>query len=127
LDKIEDNSKDVYTVSFGIRNFTDIQAGLNTAYRVLKPGGVIGVLEFSKVDNVVFDTVYQSWSKFLPVFGQALANDYDSYKYLVESIQQFPSQEEFKAMIEKAGFYVPEPGYENQTFGIAAIHIGIKL
>lgn len=127
LDKIEDNSKDVYTVSFGIRNFTNIKAGLNTAYRVLKPGGVIGVLEFSKVTNPVVDQVYQNWSKLLPVFGQSLANDYDSYKYLVESIQQFPSQEEFKGMIEAAGFYVPEPGYENLTFGIAAIHIGIKL
>lgn len=127
LDKIEDNSKDVYTVSFGIRNFTNIQAGLNTAYRVLRPGGVIGVLEFSKVDNALVDTFYQNWSKFLPIFGQAIANDYDSYQYLVESIQRFPKQEEFKGMIQKAGFYVPEPGYQNLTFGIAAIHIGIKL
>lgn len=127
LDKIEDNSKDVYTVSFGIRNFTNIQAGLNTAYRVLKPGGIIGVLEFSKVDNPLIDLAYQNWSKALPVFGQAIANDYDSYQYLVESIQKFPKQEEFKSMIQKAGFYVPEPGYENLTFGVAAIHIGIKL
>lgn len=127
LDKIEDNSKDVYTVSFGIRNFTNIQAGLNTAYRVLRPGGVIGVLEFSKVENPIVDTVYQNWSKALPIFGQAIANDYDSYQYLVESIQKFPNQEDFKAMIQKAGFYVPEPGYESLTFGVAAIHIGIKL
>ncbi|KAH3681076.1 hypothetical protein WICPIJ_007961 [Wickerhamomyces pijperi] len=127
LDLIPDNSKDVYTVSFGIRNFTNIQAGLNTAYRVLKPGGIIGVLEFSKVENPVVDTVYQNWSKVLPAFGQAIANDYDSYQYLVESIQKFPKQEDFKGMIEKAGFYVPEPGYENLSFGIAAIHIGIKL
>lgn len=127
LDLIPDNSKDVYTVSFGIRNFTNIQAGLNTAYRVLKPGGIIGVLEFSKVENPVVDAVYQNWSKVLPAFGQAIANDYDSYQYLVESIQKFPKQEDFKGMIEKAGFYVPEPGYENLSFGIAAIHIGIKL
>lgn len=127
LDKIESNSKDVYTVSFGIRNFTNIQAGLNTAYRVLKPGGIIAVLEFSKVNNPLVDVVYQNWSKALPIFGQSIANDYDSYQYLVESIQRFPKQEEFKSMIEKAGFYVPEPGYEDLTFGIAAIHIGIKL
>ncbi|CAM9015795.1 unnamed protein product [Wickerhamomyces anomalus] len=127
LDQIESNSKDVYTVSFGIRNFTNIQAGLNTAYRVLKPGGIIGILEFSKVDNSVIDLAYQNWSKFLPVFGQAIANDYDSYQYLVESIQKFPKQEDFKSMIQQAGFYVPEPGYENLTFGVAAIHIGIKL
>ncbi|KAH3680831.1 hypothetical protein WICMUC_000099 [Wickerhamomyces mucosus] len=127
LDLIEDNSKDVYTVSFGIRNFTNIQAGLNTAYRVLKPGGIIGILEFSKVDNAAVDLIYQNWSKVLPVFGQAIANDYDSYQYLVESIQKFPAQEDFKSMIQKAGFYVPEPGYENLSFGIAAIHVGIKL
>lgn len=127
LDKIESNSKDVYTVSFGIRNFTNIQAGLDTAYRVLRPGGIIGVLEFSKVDNSIIDLAYQNWSKALPVFGQAIANDYDSYQYLVESIQKFPKQEDFKGMIQQAGFYVPEPGYENLTFGVAAIHIGIKL
>lgn len=124
LDKIEDNSKDVYTVSFGIRNFTDIQAGLNTAYRVLKPGGIFYCLEFSQINNQVMDLLYQQWAKVLPVFGSIVANDYDSYQYLVESIERFPNQEKFKSMIEKAGFQ--SVGYESLTFGICAIHWGIK-
>lgn len=124
LDKIEDNSKDIYTVSFGIRNFTDIQAGLNTAYRVLKPGGIFYCLEFSQIENQLVDLVYQQWAKMLPVFGSIVANDYDSYQYLVESIERFPNQEEFKSMIEKAGFQ--SVGYESLSFGICAIHWGIK-
>lgn len=128
MDKIEDNSKDVYTIAFGIRNFTNIQAGLNTAYRVLRPGGIFACLEFSQVDNPVLDYVYQAYSfSLLPLMGQLIANDRESYQYLVESIQKFPKQEEFKGMIEKAGFYVPEKGYENLTFGVASIHIGVKL
>lgn len=128
MDAIADASKDVYTIAFGIRNFTDIQAGLNTAYRVLKPGGIFACLEFSHVDNPVVDYVYQAYSfSMLPLMGQLIADDRDSYQYLVESIQRFPKQEDFKAMIEKAGFYVPEPGYEKLTFGVATIHIGIKL
>ena len=128
MDAIPDNSKDVYTIAFGIRNFTNIQKGLNTAYRVLKPGGIFACLEFSQVENPVIDYAYQAYLfSLLPLMGQLIANDRDSYQYLVESIQKFPKQEEFKSMIEKAGFYVPEPGYENLTFGVASIHIGIKL
>lgn len=128
MDQIPDNSKDVYTIAFGIRNFTDIQAGLNTAYRVLKPGGIFACLEFSQVENPLLDYAYQAYSfSLLPLIGQLIANDRDSYQYLVESIRKFPKQEEFKGMIEKAGFYVPEPGYENLTFGVASIHIGVKI
>lgn len=128
MDAIADESKDVYTIAFGIRNFTDIQAGLNTAYRVLKPGGIFACLEFSHVENPVVDYAYQAYSfGLLPMMGQLIANDRDSYQYLVESIQRFPKQEEFRSMIEKAGFYVPEQGYENLTFGVASIHIGVKL
>lgn len=125
LDKIDSNSKDVYTVSFGIRNFTDIQAGLNAAYRVLKPGGIFYCLEFSKIQNGLVDLGYQQWAKLLPVFGSIVANDYDSYQYLVESIERFPDQETFKSMIEKAGF--KSAGYESLTFGVCAIHWGIKV
>lgn len=124
LDQIESNSKDIYTISFGIRNFTDIQAGLNTAYRVLKPGGIFFCLEFSKIDNPLVNLIYQRWAQVLPVMGSVVANDYDSYQYLVESIERFPSQEHFKSMIEKAGFQ--SAGYENLSFGICAIHWGIK-
>lgn len=128
MDQIPDNSKDVYTIAFGIRNFTNIQAGLNTAYRVLRPGGIFACLEFSQVDNPVVDYIYQAYLfLMLPLMGQLIANDRDSYQYLVESIRKFPKQEEFKGMIEKAGFYVPDQGYENLTFGVAAIHIGVKL
>lgn len=128
MDQIEDNSKDVYTIAFGIRNFTNIQAGLNTAYRVLRPGGIFACLEFSQVENPVIDYMYQAYSfSLLPLMGQLIANDRDSYQYLVESIRKFPKQEEFKGMIEKAGFYVPEKGYENLTFGVCSIHIGVKL
>lgn len=128
MDQIEDNSKDVYTIAFGIRNFTNIQAGLDTAYRVLRPGGIFACLEFSQVENPVIDYVYQAYSfSLLPLMGQLIADDRDSYQYLVESIRKFPKQEEFKGMIEKAGFYVPEKGYENLTFGVCSIHIGVKL
>ncbi|CAK7897752.1 2-methoxy-6-polyprenyl-1,4-benzoquinol methylase, mitochondrial [[Candida] anglica] len=128
MDAIPDNSKDVYTIAFGIRNFTNIQAGLNTAYRVLKPGGIFACLEFSHVENPVIDYAYQAYSfSLLPLMGQLIANDRESYQYLVESIRKFPKQDEFKGMIEKAGFYVPEKGYENLTFGVASIHIGVKL
>lgn len=125
LDKVESNSKDVYTVSFGIRNFTNIQNGLNTAYRVLKPGGIFYCLEFSKIENPIIDFGYQQWAKLLPVFGSIIANDYNSYQYLVESIERFPSQEKFKSMIEQAGFKAA--GYENLTFGTCAIHWGVKV
>ena len=125
LDMIPSESKDVYTISFGIRNFTRIQQGLDTAYRVLRPGGIFYCLEFSKIESPLMDLVYQQWSKLLPVFGSIIANDYDSYQYLVESIERFPDQETFKSMIEKAGFQ--SVGYENLTGGICAIHWGIKV
>lgn len=128
LDAFEDNSQDMYTVAFGIRNFTNIQAALNTAYRVLKPGGVFACLEFSKVDNTVLDQFYQAYSfNVIPLMGQILIGDRDSYQYLVESIARFPSQEEFASMIQKAGFTLAGKGYENLTFGVAAMHVGVKL
>lgn len=128
LDKIPDNSKDVYTIAFGIRNFTNIQKGLEQAYRVLKPGGIFACLEFSQVENQLLDYIYQTYSfSLLPLAGQLIADDRDSYQYLVESIRRFPKKEEFKSMIEQAGFYVPEKGYEDLSFGVATIHLGIKL
>ncbi|OOQ82260.1 2-methoxy-6-polyprenyl-1,4-benzoquinol methylase, mitochondrial [Penicillium brasilianum] len=124
---IPDASIDLYTVVFGIRNFTDKQAALNEAFRVLKPGGVFACMEFSKVENPVFDAVYKRWNfSAIPLIGQIVAGDRDSYQYLVESIERFPSQEEFRGMIQKAGFMIPGKGYENLTGGIAAIHKGIK-
>jgi len=126
---IPDNSVDLYTVAFGIRNFTNPRIALREAWRILRPGGVFACLEFSKVQpNLPFlDTLYQRWSfSAIPLIGQVVAGDRDSYQYLVESIQRFPNQEEFRGMIEEAGFVVEGQGYENLTGGIAAIHRGMK-
>ena len=126
---IPDNSVDLYTVAFGIRNFTDKQAALVEAYRVLKPGGVFACLEFSKVTGglPLFDEVYKRWSfSAIPLIGQLVAGDRSSYQYLVESIERFPSQEEFRGMIQAAGFMIPGQGFENLSGGIAAIHKGVK-
>ncbi|KAK5103295.1 2-hexaprenyl-6-methoxy-1,4-benzoquinone methyltransferase [Lithohypha guttulata] len=124
---VADNSIDLYTVAFGIRNFTDKDAALREAFRVLKPGGVFACLEFSHVDSSLFNAFYKRWSfGAIPLIGQVVAGDRDSYQYLVESIERFPTQKEFKAMIQKAGFVTPGVGYENLTGGIAAIHKGIK-
>ncbi|KAF2036812.1 UbiE/COQ5 methyltransferase [Setomelanomma holmii] len=127
LDMIPDNSIDLYTVAFGIRNFTHKETALKEAFRVLKPGGVFACLEFSKVNNPLFDAVYQRWSfGAIPLIGQLVAGDRDSYQYLVESIARFPSQTEFRDMIQDAGFLVPGKGWEDLTNGIAAIHKGVK-
>jgi 2-methoxy-6-polyprenyl-1,4-benzoquinol methylase len=127
LDGIAANSVDLYTVAFGIRNFTDKQRALHEAFRVLKPGGVFACLEFSKVTSGVLDALYKRWSfSAIPLIGQLVAADRASYQYLVESIDRFPSQAEFRDMILKAGFVVPGDGWENLTGGIAAIHKGVK-
>ncbi|KAI5922844.1 ubiE/COQ5 methyltransferase family-domain-containing protein [Camillea tinctor] len=126
---IASNSLDLYTVAFGIRNFANIPAALAEARRVLKPGGVFACLEFSKVvaGAPLFDAIYKRWSfGAIPLIGQLVAGDRDSYQYLVESIERFPSQEEFRGLIEDAGFVVGGRGYENLTGGVAAIHKGMK-
>lgn len=127
LHMIPDSSVDLYTVAFGIRNFTHKDVALKEAFRVLKPGGVFACLEFSKVNNPLFNAIYQRWSfGAIPLIGQLVAGDRDSYQYLVESIARFPSQHEFSGMIRDAGFLVPGKGYEDLTDGIAAIHKGVK-
>lgn len=126
---IPDASVDLYTVAFGIRNFSNIPAALREAYRVLKPGGVLAVLEFSKADRwtPLFTEAYRRWSfGAIPLIGQLVAGDRDSYQYLVESIERFPSQDEFRDLILDAGFVVGGEGYENLTGGVAAIHKGMK-
>ncbi|KAI1184206.1 ubiquinone/menaquinone biosynthesis methyltransferase [Nemania serpens] len=124
---IPDASLDLYTVAFGIRNFANIPAALAEAYRVLKPGGVFACLEFSKVTNPAFDALYKRWSfSAIPLIGQLVAGDRDSYQYLVESIERFPSQADFRRLIEEAGFVVGGKGYEDLTGGVAAIHKGMK-
>lgn len=128
LSTVQSNSIDLYTVAFGIRNFTNKTLALREAYRVLKPGGVFACLEFSKVQNRLFDAVYKRWSfGAIPLIGQLVAGDRESYQYLVESIERFPTQGKFRDMVWGVGFLVPEgKGWENLSGGIAAIHKGVK-
>ena len=122
----EDNSFDVYTISFGIRNVTRPQEALNEAFRVLKPGGRLMVLEFSQLPNPMMQKAYDLYSfNVIPRMGQVIANDRDSYQYLVESIRNFPDQETFLDMVKEAGF--EQAKYRNLTMGIAALHSGWKL
>ncbi|WP_370229664.1 bifunctional demethylmenaquinone methyltransferase/2-methoxy-6-polyprenyl-1,4-benzoquinol methylase UbiE [Cognatishimia sp.] len=122
----EDNTFNVYTISFGIRNVTRPQVALNEAFRVLKPGGRLMVLEFSQIPNDLMQKAYDLYSfNIIPRMGQAIANDRDSYQYLVESIRNFPDQDTFLGMLRTAGF--ENAKYRNLSMGIAALHSGWKL
>ncbi|MGB1265929.1 MAG: bifunctional demethylmenaquinone methyltransferase/2-methoxy-6-polyprenyl-1,4-benzoquinol methylase UbiE [Nereida ignava] len=122
----KDNTFDVYTISFGIRNVTRPQEALNEAYRVLKPGGRLMVLEFSQLPNPMMQKAYDLYSfNVIPRMGKLIANDADSYQYLVESIRQFPDQETFLSMVKAAGF--ENASYRNLSLGIAALHSGWKI
>ena len=122
----EDNVFDVYTVSFGIRNVTRPQEALEEAYRVLKPGGRIMVLEFSQIPVPLGQWFYDRYSfNFIPKMGEIITNDRQSYQYLVESIRKFPDQETFLEMIKSAGF--ENAKYRNLSLGIACLHSGWKI
>lgn len=121
-----DNSFDLVTIAFGLRNVTDKQAGLREMYRVLKVGGQARVLEFSEVTVDWFKPVYDFHSfKILPRLGQLFAKDADSYQYLAESIRKHPPQEALKTMMDEAGF--ARTSYKNLSAGIVAVHTGYKV
>lgn len=120
------NSFDVYTISFGIRNVTRPLDALKEAWRVLRPGGRLMVLEFSQLPNPGLQKAYDLYSfNVIPRMGQLIANDRESYQYLVESIRRFPDQDTFLAMLGEAGF--ENTKYRNLTMGVAALHSGWKL
>lgn len=121
-----DNYFDCVTISFGLRNVTDKDAALRSIYRVLKPGGRLLVLEFSKPVVPGLKPVYDAYSfKLLPLMGKVIADDADSYQYLAESIRMHPGQEELKGMMEAAGF--ERCDYSNLSGGIVALHRGYKF
>ena len=122
----KDNIFDAYTISFGIRNVTDIPKALSEAYRVLKPGGRMLVLEFSQMPISKLQKLYDLYSfNAIPKMGKLIVGDSDSYKYLVESIRKFPNQEDFLDMLKNAGF--ENSKYRNLSLGIAALHSGWKI
>ncbi|KAJ1646103.1 hypothetical protein J3B02_001644 [Coemansia erecta] len=128
LEFIDDGSFDFYTIAFGIRNCTHPERVVQEAYRVLKPGGRFMCLEFSRVENPVLAAAYDLHSFYvIPKLGELIANDRESYEYLVESIRRFPAQSEFAQIIRNAGFTTIGKGYENLTFGTVAIHSGYKF
>ena len=121
-----DASFDVYTISFGIRNVTRPEVALAEAFRVLRPGGRLMVLEFSRIPNDLLQAAYDAYSfNVIPRMGQIVTGDRDSYQYLVESIRKFPDQETFAAMLRAAGF--GQVKYRNLSMGIAALHSGWKI
>lgn len=122
----DDNSFDIYTIAFGLRNVTHIDQALAEAFRVLRPGGRFYCMEFSKPAYAPLRKIYDAYSfNVIPKIGELVANDRESYQYLVESIRQFPHQQGLKIRMEDAGF--KHVKFENLSGGIAAIHSGVKL
>lgn len=122
----DDNTFDVITIAFGLRNVTDKDMALRSMYRVLKPGGRLLVLEFSKPEHEVINKIYDFYSfNILPKMGELVAKDGESYQYLAESIRMHPDQETLKDMMNNAGF--EQTSYKNLTDGVVALHKGYKF
>ena len=122
---VEDNTYDFYSISYGIRNVTDINKALKEAYRVLKPGGRFMCLEFSKIDNEILNFLYKHYSKAIPIIGKYVVGSSEPYEYLVNSIDAFYSQKKLLEIMLKNGFSNVE--YRNLSNGVTAIHSGWKI
>jgi demethylmenaquinone methyltransferase/2-methoxy-6-polyprenyl-1,4-benzoquinol methylase len=121
----KDETFDLITIAFGLRNVTDKDKAMRSMRRALKKGGKLIVLEFSKPTNEIFREIYDVFSfEIIPKIGELIANTEESYRYLAESIRMHPTQEELKTMMEEAGF--KDCNYENLTNGVVAIHSGVK-
>jgi demethylmenaquinone methyltransferase / 2-methoxy-6-polyprenyl-1,4-benzoquinol methylase len=122
---LKDNSLDLITCAFGFRNLANYEKGLNELHRVLKPGGVAAILEFSQPTNPVFGAVYRFFStRILPRVGGMVSGSRDAYSYLPESIKKFPGAEDLASRIKAAGFDRVE--FERMTGGAVALHLGTK-
>ena len=120
-----DDTFDVITIAFGLRNVTDKDMALRSMLRVLKPGGKLLILEFSKPTSSLLSKIYDTYSfNVLPRLGKVFANDSDSYKYLAESIRMHPDQSRLLHMLDSAGF--ENTDFHNMTGGVVALHRGIK-
>ena len=122
---VKDNSFDYYTISYGIRNVSDINKTLKEAYRVLKTGGRFMCLDFSKIDNEALNFLYKQYSKIIPIAGKYIAGSSKPYEYLVKSIDSFYNQKQICELMIKNGFSNVE--YRNLSNGISAIHSGWKI
>ena len=122
---VKNDTYDYYSISYGIRNVTDINKTLKEAYRVLKPGGRFMCLEFSKIDNETLNFFYKQYSKTIPIIGKYVVGTSEPYKYLIDSIDQFYNQSRLIELMEDNGFSNTE--YRNLSGGVSAIHSGWKI
>ena len=122
---VQDDTFDYYTISYGIRNVTNINIALKEAFRILKPGGRFMCLEFSKIDNEILNYIYKQYSKTIPLIGKLIVGSDKPYKYLVESIEKFYDQKQLLKIMHNNGFSNIE--FRNVSNGISAIHSGWKI
>jgi len=122
---VKDNSFDFYTISFGLRNTTNLNKSLSEAYRVLKPGGKFLCLEFSKIQNSKLNFIYKNYSKLIPLVGKIIVGEKKPYEYLIESIESFVNQDQLIDLMIKENF--KKCNYRNLSGGIVSIHSGWKI